>query len=63
MSTELVMVDAGPAPKGYAAGRIGRGPVLHIAGQVGWTLAGTFEARDLVGQFAQASGFAPCFVQ
>jgi enamine deaminase RidA (YjgF/YER057c/UK114 family) len=52
MSTELVMVE-GPPPKGYADGRIGHGAVLHIAGQIGWK-QGVFEAKDLVGQFAQA---------
>ena len=53
MSTELVMMD-GVVPKGYANGRIGHGPALHVAGQVGWNAAFTFEAKDLVGQFAQA---------
>ena len=53
MSTEGVAVPTWPAPKGYSNGRIGRGPVLHIAGQVGWK-GGVFEAKDLVGQFAQA---------
>ena len=52
MTTELVVLE-GPIPKGYADGRIGRGPVLHIAGQIGWK-SGVFEAKDLVGQFAQA---------
>jgi len=52
MSTELVLLE-GPIPKGYADGRIGYGPVLHVAGQVGWK-DGVFEAKDLVGQFAQA---------
>ena len=52
MTTELVIVD-GVVPKGYADGRIGQGRVLHVAGQVGWK-AGVFEAKDLVGQFAQA---------
>jgi enamine deaminase RidA (YjgF/YER057c/UK114 family) len=51
MSTELVLIP-GPPPKGYADGRIGRGRVLHIAGQIGWK-DGRFEAKDLVGQFAQ----------
>jgi len=54
MSTEIVDVAAWPAPKGYANGRVGRGRALHIAGQVGWTPTGVFEAKDLVGQFAQA---------
>jgi len=52
MTTLLVTRD-GPRPKGYADGRIGRGPALHIAGQIGW-VDGTFVAKDLVGQFAQA---------
>jgi len=54
MSTEVVAVDAWPAPKGYANGRIGAGKVLHVAGQIGWMPDGTFIAKDLVGQFAQA---------
>lgn len=54
MSTESVVVESWPAPKGYANGRIGRGPVLHVAGQIGWTPQGVFEAKDFVGQFAQA---------
>lgn len=53
MSTHLVIDPNGPPPRGYADGRIGRGPALHIAGQVGWK-NGVFEAKDLVGQFAQA---------
>jgi enamine deaminase RidA (YjgF/YER057c/UK114 family) len=52
MTTELVLLE-GPVPKGYADGRIGHGPALHIAGQIGWK-DGVFEAKDLVGQFAQA---------
>ncbi len=54
MSTEVVVVKHWPAPKGYANGQIGRGPVLHVAGQVGWTAPGVFEAKDLLGQFKQA---------
>jgi enamine deaminase RidA (YjgF/YER057c/UK114 family) len=54
MSTEIVVVEGAAPPKGYVDGRIGRGPVLHVAGQVGWTADQKFEARDLVGQFAQA---------
>ena len=52
MTTQLVIVP-GPVPKGYADARAGVGRALHIAGQVGWN-AGVFEAKDLVGQFAQA---------
>lgn len=54
MSTELIMDETGPNPKGYASGRIGRGAALHVAGQVGWTAEGVFEAKDLVGQFERA---------
>ena len=54
MSTELIMVESGPVPKGYANGRVGRGPALHVAGQVGWNAAGVFDAQDLAGQFARA---------
>ena len=53
MSTELVQIE-GTTPKGYSDGRIGRGAVLHVAGQVGWNREQTFVAKDLVGQFAQA---------
>ena len=52
MTAELVILP-GPTPKGYADARIGKGRALHVAGQVGWK-AGVFEAKDLVGQFAQA---------
>jgi enamine deaminase RidA (YjgF/YER057c/UK114 family) len=54
MSTEGVVVAGWPAPKGYSNGRVGRGAVLHVAGQIGWDAQGTFVAKDLVGQFAQA---------
>jgi enamine deaminase RidA (YjgF/YER057c/UK114 family) len=53
MSTEDVVVAAWPAPRGYSNGRVGRGRVLHVAGQVGWTPDGQFVARDVAGQFAQ----------
>lgn len=44
-----------PAPKGYANGVITHGGrTLYVAGQIGWTPAGVFAAKDLVGQFDQA---------
>ena len=52
MTTELIIAP-GPVPKGYADARFGKGRALHIAGQVGWK-DGVFEAKDLVGQLAQA---------
>jgi enamine deaminase RidA (YjgF/YER057c/UK114 family) len=54
MTTELVTVEEWPPPKGYANGRIGRGAVLHVGGQVGWNERGVFERDDLVGQFERA---------
>lgn len=57
MSTDDVNVPAWPAPRGYSNGRVGRGRVLHVGGQIGWVPddAGRFVFResDLVGQFAQ----------
>jgi enamine deaminase RidA (YjgF/YER057c/UK114 family) len=53
MSTEDVVIP-GLRPKGYSNGRIGRGRVLHVAGQVGWNAEEKFEAKTLVAQFAKA---------
>lgn len=49
-----VIVPDWPQPRGYANGRIASGRVVHVGGQIGWTSAGVFEAKDLIGQFAQA---------
>lgn len=53
MSTDDVILP-GPRPKGYSNGRIGKGRVLHIAGQVGWNAEMKFEHTELLPQFAQA---------
>jgi enamine deaminase RidA (YjgF/YER057c/UK114 family) len=53
MSTEDVVIP-GLRPKGYSNGRIGRGRVLHIAGQVGWNAEEKFEHKDMLRQFAKA---------
>ncbi|WP_051248230.1 RidA family protein [Inquilinus limosus] len=42
-----------PAPKGYANGVMGRGPVVFVGGQIGWDAEGRF-ADGLVEQVAQA---------
>ncbi len=54
MSTTLVLDENAPPPRGYADGRIGHGPALHIAGQVGWNAQQKFETHDMVGQFSVA---------
>ena len=53
MSHRIVHPDGWPPAKGYSNGVLAQGRVLAIAGQVGWTPQGVFEAHDLVGQFAQ----------
>ena len=40
--------------KGFANGIAARGTLVFIAGQIGWTGQGKWEARDFAGQFRQA---------
>ena len=41
-------------PKGFANGIAAKGTLVFVAGQIGWTGAGTWDARDFAGQFRQA---------
>jgi enamine deaminase RidA (YjgF/YER057c/UK114 family) len=41
-------------PKGFSNGIAARGKLVFIAGQIGWTGEGKWEARDFAGQFRQA---------
>jgi enamine deaminase RidA (YjgF/YER057c/UK114 family) len=41
-------------PKGFANGIAASGTLVFVAGQIGWTGAGKWEARDFAGQFRQA---------
>jgi enamine deaminase RidA (YjgF/YER057c/UK114 family) len=41
-------------PKGFANGIVAKGNLVFIAGQVGWTPEGKWEASDFAGQFRQA---------
>lgn len=43
-----------PRPKGYANGIEADGRIVFVAGQIGWTPDGAFEATNLPEQFAQA---------
>ncbi|CAN5923266.1 RidA family protein [soil metagenome] len=52
MSAEDVLVPGWPPPKGYSNGRVGRGRMLHVGGQIGWDAEGVF-AVGFVAQFAQ----------
>jgi enamine deaminase RidA (YjgF/YER057c/UK114 family) len=42
-----------PRPKGYANGIEADGRIVFVAGQIGWTPEGQFEATTLPAQFAQ----------
>jgi enamine deaminase RidA (YjgF/YER057c/UK114 family) len=58
VSAEDVLVPGWPPPRGYSNGRIGRGAVLEVGGQIGWTPDGKFPVRAtrdeaFVAQFAQ----------
>ena len=50
----VVQPEGWAEPKGYANGIVATGRLLHVAGQIGWTADGRFEARDFVGQARQA---------
>lgn len=52
--TKTLLPAGWPQPKGYANGIAARGTLVSIAGQIGWTPAGTFETDDFVGQCRQA---------
>jgi enamine deaminase RidA (YjgF/YER057c/UK114 family) len=41
-------------PKGFSNGIAAKGKLVFIAGQVGWTPQGEWQARDFAGQFRQA---------
>ena len=41
-------------PKGFANGIAADGRLVFVAGQVGWTGEGKWEAKDFAGQFRQA---------
>jgi len=43
-----------PTPKGYSNGITAKGRLVFVAGQVGWTPDGRWEAEDFAGQFRQA---------
>lgn len=51
---KTLLPEGWPRPRGYANGMLADGKLVFVAGQIGWTPMGAFEARDLVGQFAQA---------
>ena len=52
--TEIVHPEGWAPARGYANGVVASGRQLYVGGQIGWTAAQVFEARDFVGQARQA---------
>lgn len=48
-----LLPEGWPRPKGYANGIEAEGKLVFVAGQIGWTPEGKFEATTLPMQFAQ----------
>lgn len=48
-----LLPEGWPRPKGYANGIEAEGRLIFVAGQIGWTPEGKFEATTLPAQFAQ----------
>ncbi|MFT7622333.1 MAG: enamine deaminase RidA (YjgF/YER057c/UK114 family) [Myxococcota bacterium] len=52
---ESIQPEGWARPRGYVNGMITRGPLLHVAGQIGWEPdTCTFEALDMISQFGRA---------
>ena len=51
---EILQPPGWARPKGFSNGIAAKGKLVFIAGQVGWTPAGKWEATDFASQFRQA---------
>ena len=51
---EILQPPGWARPKGFSNGIAATGKLVFVAGQVGWTGEGKWEARDFAGQFRQA---------
>jgi enamine deaminase RidA (YjgF/YER057c/UK114 family) len=51
---KVVQPEHWAKPRGYANGILAEGPVLYVAGQIGWDESGHFASDDLIAQFDQA---------
>ena len=56
MSIQILQPPGWARAKGFSNGILASGKLVFIAGQIGWTGAGKWEARDFAGQFRQALG-------
>ena len=54
MSMQILQPPGWAKAKGYSNGIAAKGTLVFIAGQVGWTGEGKWQARDFAGQFRQA---------
>ena len=50
---KTLLPEGWPRPRGYANGIEAEGRMVFVAGQIGWTPEGKFEATTLPAQFAQ----------
>jgi enamine deaminase RidA (YjgF/YER057c/UK114 family) len=54
MSMQILQPPGWAKAKGFSNGIAASGKLVFIAGQVGWTGEGKWQARDFAGQFRQA---------
>ena len=54
MTTQTILPDGWPRPKGYANGMVAQGRILAIAGLIGWDETETIHSDDFLAQFRQA---------
>ena len=54
MSMQILQPPGWAKAKGFSNGIAARGKLVFIAGQVGWTGDGKWQAHDFAGQFRQA---------
>jgi len=54
MSMRILQPPGWARAKGFSNGIAAKGTLVFIAGQIGWTGEGKWEARDFAGQFRQA---------
>jgi enamine deaminase RidA (YjgF/YER057c/UK114 family) len=54
MSMQILQPPGWARAKGFSNGIAAKGKLVFIAGQVGWTGEGKWQARDFAGQFRQA---------
>jgi enamine deaminase RidA (YjgF/YER057c/UK114 family) len=50
---KTLLPEGWPRPSGYANGILAEGKMVFVAGQIGWTPEGKFEAKDFIGQLRQ----------